>query len=134
MGRGKYDPASFSNAMGVFKEHLRQNSPEILQILQTPTIGFQYTPEAFVYFFMDQDRESFERLSKPPFVDHLVKATAVIEYDSRLTIRDLGTQLEHETFFEHTNSGIRMKRLTRDQSEPPLILRTRKLKVKREKP
>jgi hypothetical protein len=58
MGRGKYDPASFSNAMGVFKEHLRQNSPEILQILQTPTIGFQYTPEAFVYFFMDQDRES----------------------------------------------------------------------------
>jgi hypothetical protein len=66
MNEGKYDPAAFSEGMGIFKEHLRQTRPEALEILSTPTIGFHYTAGGFIYSFPSEHRESFERLSRPP--------------------------------------------------------------------
>jgi hypothetical protein len=60
---------AYSNAMGIFKEHLSRTNPEAWQMLKTPSVGFNFTPEAFVYYFLEQDRERWERLSKPPFVD-----------------------------------------------------------------
>ncbi len=113
---GKYDPLAFSEAMGIFKEHLRQTCPEALEMLETPTVGFNYLIEGFVYNFLSQDRESFERLFKPPFVDFLAEATGAIEFDLKLKLKNFGTPLEHETWFEHTRSGIQVRHLIRDDS------------------
>jgi hypothetical protein len=68
MNEGKYDPAAFSEGMGIFEEHLRQTCPEALETLSTPTIGFHYTAGGFIYSFPSEHRESFERISKPPRV------------------------------------------------------------------
>jgi hypothetical protein len=107
---------AYSNAMGIFKEHVSRTSPEAWQMLKTPSVGFNYTPEAFVYYFLEQDRESWERLSKPSFVHFLAEATGAIEFDLKLKFKDFGPRLEHETWFEHTPSGIQVKHLIRDDS------------------
>jgi hypothetical protein len=75
-----------------------------------------YLPEGFVYYFLDQDRNSFERLSKPPLVDFLAEATEEIEFDVKLKFKDLETSLDHETSLEHTPSGIGIIRKIRDGS------------------
>ena len=119
MSEYKYGRGAFSKAMGIFEEHLKQRSPETLEMLQTSTIGFNYpteTCEAFTYRFFDQDRACFERLSKAPFVEVLREATGAIEFDLKLKLKELGTRLEHETWFEHTKSGIQVRHLIRDDS------------------
>jgi hypothetical protein len=106
---GQYNPRAFGKAMGIFKEHLRQTCPEALEMLENPTVGFNYLIEGFVYTFLSQDRESFERLSKPSLVNSSAKATEAIEFDLKLKLKDLGTRVEHETWFEHTHSGIQVR-------------------------
>ena len=116
MSKEKYDPEAFSNAMGIFKEHLQRRSPEALQMLESPTVGQSFLPEVFVYHFLGRDRHSFERLSEPPLVDFLAEAVQAIEFDVKLRIKDLGTSLEHETLLEHMPTGIRIVRKIRDGS------------------
>jgi len=116
MSNGEYDPLAFNNAMGIFKERLRERSPEALQILESPTVGQIYLPEGFVYHFFDQDRDSFERLSKPPLVDRLAEAVEAIEFDVKLKFKDLGTSLEQQILLQHAPAGIRIVRKIRDGS------------------
>ena len=116
MSKGKYDPGAFNNAMGIFKERLRQRSPEALQMLESPTVGQGFLLEGFVYHFRDENRDSFERLSEPPLVDFVAEAVQAIEFDVKLRIKDLGTSLEHETLLQHTPTGIIVIRKIRDGS------------------
>jgi len=84
MSEAKYDPLAFSKGMSVFEKHLKQTCPEALEILSTPTIGFQYTAEGFIYSFPSEHRESFERLSKPPLVGFLAEAARVAGFNLNL--------------------------------------------------
>jgi hypothetical protein len=116
MNQGEYNPVALANAMGIFKDFLKQISPAAMQMLESPTVGLSYLQEVFVYHFLDEDRNSFELLSKPPLVDFLAQAVQATEFDVKLRIKDLGTSLEHETSVEHTPSGIKIIRKIRDGS------------------
>jgi hypothetical protein len=84
MSEGKDDPVAFSEGMGIFKEHLKQTCPQVLEILLTPTVGFHYTAGGFIYSFPSEHRESFERLSKPPLVGFLAEAARAAGFNLNL--------------------------------------------------
>jgi hypothetical protein len=84
MNEGKYDPAAFSEGMGIFKDHLRQTCPEALQMLEAPEIGFHYSAAGFIYSFPSEHKESFKSLSKPPLIGFLAEAARVAGFDLNL--------------------------------------------------
>ena len=87
MSEAKYDPLAFSRGMGIFEEHLRKSCPEALEMLSTPTIGFHYIAGGFVYNLRSDQRESFERLSKPPLVGFLAEAARLAGFNLSVQTR-----------------------------------------------
>jgi hypothetical protein len=113
---GKYDPLVFSKAMGTFKEHLSRTSPEAWHMLKTPSVGFNYTPEAFVHYFWIRTVIALNVFPSPRLLIFWPEATGAIEFDLKLKLKDFGTRLEHETLFEHARSGVQVRHLIRDDS------------------
>jgi hypothetical protein len=88
----KYDPAAFSDAMAVFKQHLRRVSPEAFELLFDPSVGFHYKPDAFEWTFLPfNSKDKYERISSGPFFDALGAAAKAAGFNLRLKCGDSET-------------------------------------------
>jgi len=103
-----YDPSALNEAKARFEEHLHssQTGSEILAILSNRQVGVSMLPECFTYGFSEEQRQDFERLLRPPWIDSLTEAVSGIEPDLSLRFRDFGTGVERQATFRHTDAGI----------------------------
>jgi hypothetical protein len=84
MKKVEYNPLGFSQAMGAFKKHLGQVSPQTLEVLSDPEIGLSYTVEGFVFFFPTEHRDIFDRITMAPSLVVLKGAAQAAGFDIKL--------------------------------------------------
>lgn len=103
-----YDPSALNEAKARFEEHLQssQAGAEVLAILTNRHVGVSMLPECFTYGFSEEQRQDFERLLRPPWIDSLRDALSGIEPDLSLRFSDFGTGVERQATFRHTDTGI----------------------------
>ena len=98
--------------MVTFKRHLRESQAgaEVLEVLDNPSIGVVMLPECFTFSFGEEHRGDFERFREPEYIERLKEAVSHIEPNLKLTCKDFETDIKHEVFFEHTSTGIQIRR------------------------
>jgi hypothetical protein len=108
-----YDPSALNEAKARFEEHLQssQAGAEVLEILTSRHVGVSMLPKCFTYGFSEEQRQDFERLLRPPWIDSLKDALSGIEPDLSLRFRDFGTGVERQATFRHTDTGIVLESL-----------------------
>jgi hypothetical protein len=80
----EYDPVRFTAARGALGEYLKQESPETWRVLEDPSIGFSYTPEALVFHFLSEYKDVFERISMAPSLEILKRAAKAAQHNITL--------------------------------------------------
>jgi hypothetical protein len=95
MPERQYNPTEFSKAMGLFKEYLKQASPEAFEMLFDPTVGFNYTPEAFEWTFLPLNSEDkYKRLAAGPLFEILGAAARAAGFNLKLRCGDHETSIQ----------------------------------------